>query len=122
MDKELENFITSIPAGRDNAIPIPELQRRTGYANRKLRALVAEINKSGEMAIVNMQDGRGYFVPETDEELEEYINIEISRSREIEAKIRGLKRLRTSRENHAAWQRLVRSLNACKDTIEEGAL
>ena len=79
-------------------------------------------NKSGEIAVVNMQDGRGYFVPETDEELEEYINIEISRSREIEAKIRGLKRLRTSRENHAAWQRLVRSLNACEETLEEGTL
>lgn len=111
MEKKLEEFVKHIPVGHENAARIYRISFEAGLSNSATRHLIAEVNKTGELAIVNLQDGSGYFIPENDEELESYIRIEISRSRELEEKIRALKMLRLSNDYDQAYKRLQRALD-----------
>lgn len=50
-----------IPVGRENAISRKQLASATGLDDREVRHLIEQARE--RVAIVNLQDGRGYFIP-----------------------------------------------------------
>lgn len=55
--------------GAENAIPRAALVELTGWPDRELRKNIEQARKEG-MVIANDQDGKGYYRPDTREELE----------------------------------------------------
>ena len=66
-----EKVYNSIPTGKDNAIHAIEIQKRCGLTAREIRKTVEILRRKG-MCICS--GSRGYYLPETEEELKEYIN------------------------------------------------
>lgn len=62
LEKKGFDILDYIPTGHENAATRQELCRRTGVPDRALRALLHEARK--KIGILNMQDGRGYFIPD----------------------------------------------------------
>lgn len=60
------NILDYIPTGHKNAITRHELCIKTGYSDRKVRDLIEEAC-TREHPILNLQDGRGYFLPDKNE-------------------------------------------------------
>ena len=89
-----------IPFGHENAVTREELERLysedrdTRYEIKKLRA---------EYAILNMQDGKGYFRPTEDEGhlVERWIVTNDSRVRECERTADGARKWKQERESQA---------------------
>lgn len=54
-----------IPIGHNNAIKRHDLMMLTGLTDRQLRREIMEARR--ETVILNMQDGKGYFIPAEDE-------------------------------------------------------
>ena len=57
------NIREYIPRGQDNAISRKNLCRRTGLCDRELRLHIEKANQETGEPILNLQDGRGYFIP-----------------------------------------------------------
>lgn len=55
-------IIEFIPYGRKNAVTRQELCRITGLCDRKVRQSIEDARR--EYAIINLQDGGGYFRPD----------------------------------------------------------
>lgn len=55
------NLLDFIPYGHDNAVTREELARLTHLPDRIIRAKIQDLRQ--HHAILNMQDGRGYFRP-----------------------------------------------------------
>lgn len=55
------NLLDFIPYGHDNAVTREELARLTHLPDRIVRAKIQDLRQ--HHAILNMQDGRGYFRP-----------------------------------------------------------
>lgn len=72
-------IIDYIPYGHDNGISVSELCRRTGLTNREVRKEIHEARK--ENPVINLQDGKGYFRPDYDEDslVAQWITQETSR-------------------------------------------
>lgn len=88
-----------VPRGHKNAINRANLKHRVGVNDRELRMMIEKANlEEDKPPIINLSDGKGYFIPleSEDDLLNQYIRSEISRSRKLEEKIRVLKR---NREN-----------------------
>lgn len=71
-----------IPIGSKNAITREELSRRSGIGDRAVRELIHQARRN--TPILNMQDGKGYYIPDlTDpedvENLERYVRQEENR-------------------------------------------
>ena len=60
------DIATVIPYGMDNAVTRIELQNITGLCDRKVRDLIETAQYNG-IPIVNMQNGKGYFIPNPEE-------------------------------------------------------
>lgn len=80
------DILDYIPTGQDNAVTRSELCRRTGLSDRVIRDAIhkARRNKS----ILNMQDGKGYFIPDMNTEgdrlaLKRHVQQEESRLKNI---------------------------------------
>ena len=85
-----------IPYGADNAITRDELLKVAAYfvegiTDRGMRRLL-EVSKQNGNIIINMQDGRGYFRPETREEIEMYIRQEERRAKTIHFNLKAAKK------------------------------
>ena len=78
------DILDYIPTGQENAVTRAELCKRTGLTDRKMRDALhdAKLKKP----ILNMQDGRGYFIPDMNTEndrciLQRHVRQEESRIR-----------------------------------------
>jgi hypothetical protein len=61
------NIIQFIPKGRQNAITRLELEKATGMSDRKNREDIERL-RNIKIPIVNLKDGTGYYIAETEEE------------------------------------------------------
>ena len=70
-DKELLEYI---PHGKKNRVSGWELQRVGGYKNiRVFRDVIRRLRKNGEIIAATKSNGGGYYIPDSREELVEYI-------------------------------------------------
>jgi len=77
------NIIDFIPYGKDNAISRKQLCAITGLPDRMMRHEIERARK--QYAILNSQDGSGYFLPSSEEKplVERWIRQERHRSEQI---------------------------------------
>lgn len=86
----IEEFI---PVGHDNAITLKEISLRTGMPSRKIRKYIEIANNSGKICILNVGDGKGYFLyggKEDNEYRAMYLAQEAARARAIIKKVRKM--------------------------------
>ena len=57
-----------IPKGKENAVTRTELVIRTGICDRKVRQEIENARADGAI-ICNDQDGKGYYLPESNDEI-----------------------------------------------------
>ena len=88
------NILDYIPEGHENAVTLNYLIGITGCKGREIRAYIEKNNIVGDKPIVNLMDGKGYFVPTVEEKdsIKRYIISEKSRARKLEKKIRNFER------------------------------
>lgn len=68
INRESLNILDYIPTGRVNAITRHALAIRTGISDRQVRDLIHYARR--DIPILNMQDGRGYFIPDMNDDVE----------------------------------------------------
>lgn len=68
INMESLNILDYIPTGRVNAITRHALAIRTGISDRQVRDLIHYARR--DIPILNMQDGRGYFIPDMNDGVE----------------------------------------------------
>ena len=61
-DENEFDILPFIPVGYRNAVTRAELRRRTGKNDRVIRDAIADARH--DMPIVNVQNGKGYFIPD----------------------------------------------------------
>ena len=83
------NITDYIPTGQNNAVSADSLCTALNIDRRTVRRLISSAQENGAV-ILNMQDGRGYFVPADDESqlVDDYIKQESARARSIFRKLR----------------------------------
>lgn len=83
------NITDYIPKGQNNAVSVDSLCTALNIGRRTVRRLVSSAQENGAV-ILNMQDGRGYFIPADDESqlVDDYIKQESARARSIFRKLR----------------------------------
>ena len=83
------NITDYIPKGQNNAVSADSLCTALNIDRRTVRRLISSAQENGAV-ILNMQDGRGYFVPADDESqlVDDYIKPESARARSIFRKLR----------------------------------
>lgn len=80
----MKEYILSLIApcfGKANAISKQEIMRKTKLHERSVRLFIRELRLEG-VIIASSSKQRGYFIPVTIDELEEYVNDIESRARE----------------------------------------
>ena len=77
------NIIEYIPCGYENAITRENLCCITGLTDRKVRELIFQARR--ETPIINLQDGKGYFIPleEDKKYVEKFVEQETARLKSI---------------------------------------
>lgn len=95
MDKMFD-ITEYIPYGADNAITREDLLDVAKYfvegiSDREMRRLLEYSRQNGNI-IINLQNGKGYFRPETREEIESYIRQEERRAKTIHFNLKSAKR------------------------------
>ena len=89
------NIIDLIPSGQDHAISRKRLRSLCGLSDRIMRKEIEQARR--EYAILNAQDGSGYFRP-TDEEkplVERWLRQERSRERSVKQSTQGAEKFLT---------------------------
>lgn len=83
------NIEKYIPTGQNNAVSADSLCKALNIDRRTVRKLISAAQENGAV-ILNMQDGRGYFVSADDEAklVDDYIRQESARARSIFRKLR----------------------------------
>lgn len=83
------NITDYIPKGQNNAVSADSLCTALNIDRRTVRRLISSAQENGAV-ILNMQDGRGYFIPADDESqlVDDYIKQESARARSIFRKLR----------------------------------
>lgn len=97
------NIIDFIPFGHDNAISRKQLCTATGLPDRVMRH---EIEKARQdYAILNAQDGSGYFRPAKDESYltERWLKQERSREKSVREATRGAEKALLGRNRELVW-------------------
>lgn len=80
------DILDYIPTGQRNAVTRSELCRRTGLNDRVMRVAIHKARR--QIPILNMQDGKGYFIPDMNVEsdrraLKRHVQQEESRLKNI---------------------------------------
>ena len=86
------NITSYIPYGKENAIPRHKLVEITGFTDRKVRELIALERRNH--VILNVQDGKGYYIPLPEEkaDVKKFIKQETHRAKSIFWSLRAAKR------------------------------
>lgn len=79
-----------IPIGKENAIRRKKLSKGLNISDREVRRTVEKLRKY--FAIINLQDGNGYFKPDCIEDTERWVRQEQKRARRIQEATRGAKK------------------------------
>ncbi len=82
--------LLAIPFSREGGVRIDTLESRLGISKRTVRRIIEDLQNAG-WPIVNFQDGEGYFLAETAEEVAHYKNQERKRARNTAAKAKCIK-------------------------------
>ena len=86
LEKKGFDILDYIPTGQDHAVTRSELCRRTGLNDRVMRVAIHKARR--QIPILNMQDGKGYFIPDMNVEedrraLKRHVQQEESRLKNI---------------------------------------
>ena len=71
---DIETLKTAIPTGEANAIHMDELAERIGVKKESVKAIVQRARRSTDFGKWIVSSVRGYWIAETDEELQRYHN------------------------------------------------
>lgn len=85
-------ILNYIPKGRENAISRDKLRQLTGLTDSKMRDLIRQARH--DVPIVNLQDGKGYYIPTEVEEVDRFIAQEEKRAKSIFANLQSAKEYR----------------------------
>ena len=85
------NICDFIPSGKENAISRASLAARVNLPDRKVRQLIEDARKRGEI-IINDQDGRGYYTSDGLEDLQKQLTANHRRAMSILVQQKHLKR------------------------------
>lgn len=77
--------------GRSGAKRLDELASLMGISERKVRALIEDLTVN-EKVVCNLQNGKGYFKPQTDDDYEAMIKLTAHRAHSLLRKKYALKR------------------------------
>lgn len=91
LSKSEIKYITSVPFGRENAITVGELSRRTGLDSRTLRAIRHKLNVKGFPILDNASNGGGLYKPVKREDMKPYMVQEESAIESRKEALRGVK-------------------------------
>lgn len=80
-----------IPMGRDNAYKLDLLSSIMGFDERTIRQMIEDLTVSGHV-ICNLQNGKGYYRPATEEDIEAMLNLTASRAHSLLRKKYALKK------------------------------
>lgn len=80
-----------IPRGRDNAYRVDLLSAIMSLDERTIRQMIEDLTVSGHV-ICNLQNGKGYYRPETEEDIEAMLNLTASRAHSLLRKKYALKK------------------------------
>lgn len=88
-----------IPVGNRNAVTRKYLATVTGFSDRKVRREIEKANAKGETAIINLQDGNGYFIPDQNDvadciALDVFVKTEETRILSNQRKLKGPRAMR----------------------------
>ena len=83
------NIINLIPYGKNNATTRTRLCELTKLSDRKIRDMIADARRDN--AIINTQDGKGYYrpLPTDKKQVEQYIKQEQHRAKAIFYSLKG---------------------------------
>lgn len=81
MKKQID-VLSLIPFGHENAITRERLAQAMGVSDRLARKEIERLRLNGQ-PIANLQDGSGYFIPVTKEEIQAQKNLNRSRALHI---------------------------------------
>lgn len=84
---EIELLISAIPVGKNNAVTNYQLRELLGISDREVRRLVSIARR--EVCIINDQNGKGYYMPESRAEAEKWIKQETARAKSIFLGMKG---------------------------------
>lgn len=84
------DIINYIPKGRNNAISRTSLRIQTGLSDRAMREEISQARRYN--CIINLQNGAGYYIPDTDEEIQRFILQETRRAKSIFWCLKGAKK------------------------------
>ena len=86
------DIVQVIPVGHENALTGRRLARMLGVNQRTVREMISKARK--RTAIINMQDGAGYFLPTEDDVymVKRWFRQESHRKKEIERGLRGARK------------------------------
>jgi DNA-binding GntR family transcriptional regulator len=68
--------------GRKNAVTRSELARLAGVSDRRMRKAIEDLRNEGYL-ICNLQDGKGYFIAESEQDLKSQFAINNARAMSI---------------------------------------
>lgn len=92
MSKRIFNVIEYIPIGKENAIAMTELSKRTGRSQREVRKAVFNARCKGEIICSTCgENASGYYRPSTAEEIRPYIAMQQSRIRSAKSALKSAK-------------------------------
>lgn len=92
------DIISMIPIGHDNGVTLSDLVKRTGAGEREIRNAISKARNA--IVIVNLQDGKGYFIP-TEKEAGlayKWLKQEEARERNHRATLKGARKFLNSRK------------------------
>lgn len=75
-----ERIMQALKTGENNAVSLADMCRVSGINNRATRQIIEDLRRSG---VVIISSNKGYYLPETLEEVRHYINKESKRAKSI---------------------------------------
>lgn len=75
--------------GQDNAVKHDVLKSLTGLKDRQLRLALEQARQ--DFCVINMQDGKGYYLPDNKEDAKKYYKQEYNRAMSILKRLNGTK-------------------------------
>lgn len=95
-------LILLIPRGKENAITRNDLSAKMNVSDRKLRAMIHELRGQGHL-IIALSSGKGYYRPESREDVEEFIKEQNSYIKSIQENIKNAKKELENYPNQVAF-------------------
>lgn len=85
-----EQLYNMLGEGKENAQSRTMLAIRMGCTDRRVRKLIEELSTCG-LVVCNVQDGAGYYKPNSEEDFRAIIKLETARARALRKKVFGVK-------------------------------